>query len=132
MVPVIAAVTIVAVLVSEGWSWKRTLTETCSSLATTTQRLAIGQGSGSCIYRTGFGWAKGFSRRASWILLEPAPAWKQPIYGGLFWLNATGQWNLPKDAYYMSGEGGKVFIVPSLDLVQSEPGGSETYDYNKK
>jgi CubicO group peptidase (beta-lactamase class C family) len=47
----------------------------------------------------------------------PAPAWKQPIYGGLFWLNATGQWNLPKDAYYMSGEGGKVFIVPSLDLV---------------
>jgi len=47
----------------------------------------------------------------------PAPAWKQPIYGGLFWLNATGQWNLPTDAYYMSGEGGKVFIVPSLDLV---------------
>jgi CubicO group peptidase (beta-lactamase class C family) len=47
----------------------------------------------------------------------PAPAWKQPVYGGLFWLNETGQWNLPKDAFYMSGEGGKVFIVPSLDLV---------------
>jgi CubicO group peptidase (beta-lactamase class C family) len=47
----------------------------------------------------------------------PAPAWKQPVYGGLFWLNRTGQWNLPKDAYYMSGEGGKVFVVPSLDLV---------------
>ena len=47
----------------------------------------------------------------------PAPAWKQPVYGGLFWLNATGQWNLPNDAYYMSGEGGKVFIVPSLNLV---------------
>jgi CubicO group peptidase (beta-lactamase class C family) len=47
----------------------------------------------------------------------PAPAWKQPVYGGLFWLNRTGQWNLPKDAYYMSGEGGKVFIVPSLDLL---------------
>jgi CubicO group peptidase (beta-lactamase class C family) len=47
----------------------------------------------------------------------PAPAWKQPVYGGLFWLNATAQWNLPKDAFYMSGEGGKVFIVPSLDLV---------------
>jgi len=29
----------------------------------------------------------------------------------------NGQWNLPTDAYYMSGEGGKVFIVPSLDLV---------------
>jgi CubicO group peptidase (beta-lactamase class C family) len=47
----------------------------------------------------------------------PAPAWKQPVYGGLFWLNSTEQWNLPKDTYYMSGEGGKVFIVPSLDLV---------------
>jgi CubicO group peptidase (beta-lactamase class C family) len=47
----------------------------------------------------------------------PAPAWKQPVYGGLFWLNRTGQWNLPKDAYYMSGEGGKVFVVPSLNLV---------------
>src|SRR5215469_806097 len=47
----------------------------------------------------------------------PAPAWKQPVYGGLFWLNATGQWNLPKDTFYMSGEGGKVFIVPSLELV---------------
>jgi CubicO group peptidase (beta-lactamase class C family) len=47
----------------------------------------------------------------------PAPAWKQPVYGGLFWLNRTGKWNLPKEAYYMSGEGGKVFIVPSMDLV---------------
>ena len=58
-------------LESEEWSWKRTLTETRSSPATTTQRLAIGQGSGSSIYRTGFGRAKGFSRRASWISLEP-------------------------------------------------------------
>ena len=47
----------------------------------------------------------------------PAPAWKEPVYGGLFWLNGTGHWNLPKDAYYMSGEGAKVFIVPSLKLV---------------
>jgi CubicO group peptidase (beta-lactamase class C family) len=47
----------------------------------------------------------------------PAPAWKEPVYGGLFWLNNTGRWSLPKDAFYMSGEGGKVFIVPSLDLV---------------
>ncbi len=38
----------------------------------------------------------------------PAPAWKQPVYGGLLWLNTTGQWNLPTDAYYMSGGGGKV------------------------
>jgi CubicO group peptidase (beta-lactamase class C family) len=47
----------------------------------------------------------------------PAPAWKEPVYGGLFWLNRISKWNLPIDAYYMSGEGGKVFIVPSLDLV---------------
>jgi hypothetical protein len=39
------------------------------------------------------------------------------VYGGLFWLNGTGQWSLPKDAYYMSGEGAKVFVVPSLKLV---------------
>lgn len=47
----------------------------------------------------------------------PAPAWKRPVYGGLFWLNVTGQWNLPKDTYYMSGEGAKVFVVPSMKLV---------------
>jgi CubicO group peptidase (beta-lactamase class C family) len=48
----------------------------------------------------------------------PAPAWKRPEYGGLFWLNRTGDWNLPRDAYSMAGAGGqRVFIVPSLDLV---------------
>ena len=51
------------------------------------------------------------------FIRTPAPAWKEPVYGGLFWLNGTGHWNLPKDAYYMSGEGGKVFVVPSLKLV---------------
>jgi CubicO group peptidase (beta-lactamase class C family) len=48
----------------------------------------------------------------------PAPAWKQPAYGGLFWLNRTGEWNLPRDAYFMAGAGGqRTFIVPSLNLV---------------
>ena len=48
----------------------------------------------------------------------PAPAWKRPEYGGLFWLNQTGDWNLPRDAYSMAGAGGqRVFIAPSLDLV---------------
>jgi CubicO group peptidase (beta-lactamase class C family) len=48
----------------------------------------------------------------------PAPAWKQPIYGGLFWVNGDGAWNLPKTAYFAAGAGGqRTFIVPSHDLV---------------
>jgi CubicO group peptidase (beta-lactamase class C family) len=48
----------------------------------------------------------------------PAPAWAQPEYGGQFWINGTGRWNLPRDAYFMSGAGGQhTFIVPSHDLV---------------
>jgi CubicO group peptidase (beta-lactamase class C family) len=47
-----------------------------------------------------------------------APAWKRPVYGGLFWINGDGAWNLPKDAYFMAGAGGqRVFIVPSHQLV---------------
>jgi len=48
----------------------------------------------------------------------PAPAWSQPIYGGMFWLNRIRQWPLPEDAYYMAGSGGQyTFIVPTHDLV---------------
>jgi CubicO group peptidase (beta-lactamase class C family) len=48
----------------------------------------------------------------------PAPAWKQPVYGGLFWINGDGGWNIPKDAYVMAGAGGQnVFIIPSHRLV---------------
>ncbi|MCA1585394.1 MAG: beta-lactamase family protein [Acidobacteria bacterium] len=48
----------------------------------------------------------------------PAPAWPRPEYGGQFWINGIGQWNLPRDAYFMSGAGGQhTFIVPSHDLV---------------
>ena len=47
-----------------------------------------------------------------------APGWKEPIYGGQFWLNGTGAYNVPADAYYMAGGGGqRTIIVPSLDLV---------------
>jgi len=56
------------------------------------------------------GWAK--------FVSTPAPAWKQPVYGGLFWINGDGGWNIPKDAYLMAGAGGQnTFIIPSHDLV---------------
>jgi CubicO group peptidase (beta-lactamase class C family) len=50
-----------------------------------------------------------------------APAWKadgRPIYGGFFWLNGTGTFPVPREAYYMAGAGGQTtLIVPSHDLV---------------
>jgi CubicO group peptidase (beta-lactamase class C family) len=48
----------------------------------------------------------------------PAPAWKRNNYGGFFWVNGDGRWNLPRDAYYAAGAGGQnTWIVPSHDLV---------------
>jgi CubicO group peptidase (beta-lactamase class C family) len=48
----------------------------------------------------------------------PAPAWKQPVYGGLFWVNGDGAWNMPKTAYMANGAGGqRTFIIPTHDLV---------------
>jgi CubicO group peptidase (beta-lactamase class C family) len=48
----------------------------------------------------------------------PAPAWEQPEYGGQFWVNGTGDYDLPEDVYYMRGAGEqRVLIVPSHDLV---------------
>jgi len=49
------------------------------------------------------------------------PAWVadgRPIYGGFFWINGTGRFPIPKDAYYMAGAGGQyTIIIPSHDLV---------------
>jgi CubicO group peptidase (beta-lactamase class C family) len=48
----------------------------------------------------------------------PAPAWSEPVYGAMFWLNRTRQWPVPEDAYYMAGSGGQItLIVPTHDLV---------------
>ena len=50
-----------------------------------------------------------------------APAWEadgRPVYGGFFWINGTGMYPVPRDAYYMLGAGGQTtLIIPSYDLV---------------
>ena len=50
-----------------------------------------------------------------------APAWKadgRPIYGAFFWINGTGTYPVPREAYYMAGAGGQTtLIIPSHDLV---------------
>ncbi len=50
-----------------------------------------------------------------------APAWeadRRPIYGGFFWINGSGYFPAPREAYYMTGAGGQTtLIVPSHDLV---------------
>jgi CubicO group peptidase (beta-lactamase class C family) len=56
------------------------------------------------------GWAK--------FVSTPAPAWKRPEYGGFFWLNRIGTWNLPPETYFAAGAGGQnTWIVPTHDLV---------------
>ena len=55
----------------------------------------------------------------------PAPAWAEPVYGGLFWLNTadeTGRGRriptLPPDTYNAAGAGDpRTYIIPSRDLV---------------
>lgn len=48
----------------------------------------------------------------------PAPAWREPIYGGQFWLNRTRRMPIPEDAYVMVGTGGQyTIIIPTHDLV---------------
>ena len=48
----------------------------------------------------------------------PAPAWSEPIYGGFFWLNRTGWWPVPPDAFFMAGSGSQyTLIIPTHDLV---------------
>jgi CubicO group peptidase (beta-lactamase class C family) len=54
----------------------------------------------------------------STFVSTPAPAWKQPVYGGLFWVNGDGAWNIPKTAYMANGAGGqRTFVIPTHDLV---------------
>ena len=48
----------------------------------------------------------------------PATRNSRPIYRAFFWINAAGQYPVPRDSYYMAGAGGQTtMIVPSHDLV---------------
>jgi hypothetical protein len=68
------------------------------------------------------------------FVATPAPAWEEPVDGGSFWINGTGRYPLPREAFYMSGNGGqRVFVVPSHDLVIVRMGhtrGGATADTN--
>lgn len=60
----------------------------------------------------------------------PAPGWRKPEYGGMFWLNKVGTYALPEDAYYAAGAGGQVtIIVPSMNLVVVRMGHSDGSPY---
>jgi CubicO group peptidase (beta-lactamase class C family) len=48
----------------------------------------------------------------------PAPAWTEPVYGGMFWLNRTRAWPVPEDAFFMAGSGSQfTIVIPTHDLV---------------
>ncbi|MEM1120915.1 MAG: hypothetical protein AAGJ18_10740 [Bacteroidota bacterium] len=60
----------------------------------------------------------------------PAPGWKPPVYGGLFWLNNTGGFKVAKDAFFMNGGGGqRVIISPSENLAIVRLGHSRGVKY---
>jgi CubicO group peptidase (beta-lactamase class C family) len=53
----------------------------------------------------------------------PAPAWADSSYGGMVWVNARGQWPLPRDAFAFRGAGGQeTYVVPSRELVMVRMG----------
>ena len=60
---------------------------------------------------------EGYAKFVSTVA-PPREADKRPIYGGFFWINGTGAFPVPKEAYYMAGAGGQtVLIIPSHQLV---------------
>jgi len=68
----------------------------------------------------------------SQFVSTPAPGWEEPRYGGQFWLNRTGDFDLPEDAYFMAGYGEqRVFVVASANLVVVRMGHRSNTDVPK-
>jgi CubicO group peptidase (beta-lactamase class C family) len=64
------------------------------------------------------GGTKLLPERWAQFVRTPASAWKQPVYGGLFWVNGDGAWPIPKSAFFANGAGGqRTIIIPTHDLV---------------
>ncbi|MGQ0537525.1 MAG: serine hydrolase domain-containing protein [Gemmatimonadaceae bacterium] len=48
----------------------------------------------------------------------PAPGWRQPVYGGMVWVNGDSAAPVPRSSYSFRGAGGQeTWILPSHDLV---------------
>ena len=68
-----------------------------------------------------------------WVEFVSTPSDSYNGYGGLFWLNAGGEFaGLPRDAFWPAGHMGQLtIIIPSLDMVivrlGPSPGGYEPY-----
>ena len=68
------------------------------------------------------------------FIRTPAPAWEEPVYGGLFWLNLPTRWEgLPPDSFGMSGGGGqRIIMVPSRDIVIVRLGHMIGYNFRRE
>ncbi len=47
-----------------------------------------------------------------------AESWEEPVYGGQFWVNGTGDFPIPINSYAMMGAGGqRTIIIPDYNMV---------------
>lgn len=47
-----------------------------------------------------------------------ADSWEEPVYGGQFWINGTGDFPIPTNSFAMMGAGGqRTIIIPDYNMV---------------